>query len=824
MGRTGLLVLALGAASLGSRSAHATPDPDLFLSPESPTIPAEPSFGLHADLRFTSELELTGRAGGFLSTWGWLSAGLDAIVTSSRIGLRLTPKVRVLSHEGLELALAARVDFLRVLDGKGGLSPALLISRSAGPISVSADLSGRFRETKAETKDLRLALGAALALGSDVELLAQWGTAWSLGDSSDLAGGLGLRFPLGGRFSGELGLIASSPSGGPRFVGVAFGLRTAKAAQPRDPPARGPQPLPPPRFTGTATGTATGTGIWTGTSTRSALTSGTSTKSAVTSTTPTTVRPELETLQPTPSRTTSAPPPKIEADADDDGLPDTAERLVGTDSERADTDGDGLSDAAELRRGKPRSLDPMADTDPLDADTDDDGLSDGLELAHGAADVYDEGDTNPRDADTDDDGISDGEESRLGDDGFVTLPRHPDTDRDGLLDGLETSSASVAPGKSRSGVRFDGTSAGFLADQDPSTQTSPLSWDSDRGSTSDGDEDADHDGAVDPGERDPNDPADDDPRRDRDRDGAPDRIDNCPYLANPEQADSDDDGYGDACELDVFPSRFGETGILDVPHAEPTAFAGGGISIGARADGSGLTPSPVAINLGLGWGLELGLSWRQGGQVGDGAPAPTLFASALKLALAPPVGYQPGFAVDLLVDRLNASPSVGGRMIASTEAMERLRLAAYVGGASSDGPVLFRPVGGAAVSLALVGPLELAGQVTFHPKGQKASGALRFNVTALAGLALGGDWQSERGWAGFVNLSFHAPSPHRRVRRPPAPPPIAAPPPSVVPTPQFRDPQPRLRFRISPSRVPGEERPRHWPYPTPPPPQPTPKG
>ena len=41
------------------------------------------------------------------------------------------------------------------------------------------------------------------------------------------------------------------------------------------------------------------------------------------------------------------------------------------------------------------------------------------------------------------------------------------------------------------------------------------------------------------------------PGNDRDGDGVPDNTDNCPDIANPDQADSDGDGDGDACDPDV---------------------------------------------------------------------------------------------------------------------------------------------------------------------------------------------------------------------------------------------------------------------------------
>ena len=38
------------------------------------------------------------------------------------------------------------------------------------------------------------------------------------------------------------------------------------------------------------------------------------------------------------------------------------------------------------------------------------------------------------------------------------------------------------------------------------------------------------------------------PRLDRDTDAVPDDVDNCPDLENPDQADGDGDGIGDACD------------------------------------------------------------------------------------------------------------------------------------------------------------------------------------------------------------------------------------------------------------------------------------
>jgi len=68
-------------------------------------------------------------------------------------------------------------------------------------------------------------------------------------------------------------------------------------------------------------------------------------------------------------------------------------------------------------------------TDPQDSDSDDDGLTDGEELN----DI----ETDPLNPDHDGDTILDGEEVNAGDDGFITDPFEPDTDFDDLPDAYE---------------------------------------------------------------------------------------------------------------------------------------------------------------------------------------------------------------------------------------------------------------------------------------------------------------------------------------------------------------------------------------------------
>ena len=112
----------------------------------------------------------------------------------------------------------------------------------------------------------------------------------------------------------------------------------------------------------------------------------------------------------------------VDADSDDDGMPDGWEHSHGldplTDNAAADNDGDGLTDLEEYQH----------ETSPVQADSDGDGMSDGWEIEHSL---------NPRDssdtaADPDGDGLGNRQEFDAG-----TSPQASDTDSDGMPDGWE---------------------------------------------------------------------------------------------------------------------------------------------------------------------------------------------------------------------------------------------------------------------------------------------------------------------------------------------------------------------------------------------------
>lgn len=116
-----------------------------------------------------------------------------------------------------------------------------------------------------------------------------------------------------------------------------------------------------------------------------------------------------------------------ERDADEDGLSDLLEDLLGTDKDKIDTDGDGLSDYEEFC---------LTGTDPILFDTNEDGIDDGN------ADIDGDGltnleeirlNTNPTVADTDSDGLKDYDEVYI----YGTNPLQYDTDGDCISDSDE---------------------------------------------------------------------------------------------------------------------------------------------------------------------------------------------------------------------------------------------------------------------------------------------------------------------------------------------------------------------------------------------------
>ncbi|EYF00447.1 isopeptide-forming domain-containing fimbrial protein [Chondromyces apiculatus] len=347
----------------------------------------------------------------------------------------------------------------------------------------------------------------------------------------------------------------------------------------------------------------------------------------------------------------------LDADSDDDGVPDGQEPDPGGDFDGdglmnaldPDSDNDGLYDGTEMGFGcNPPGTDVSAHhcipdgdlgattTDPLNADTDGGGVRDGAEdFNHNG--VVDAGEGNPTEGnegddagitDTDGDGLSDGEEEFLG-----TDPNDADSDDDGVIDGEEQNPADDTDGDGLINVLdvdsdndglFDGTELGrdcdnpatdatlghCRPDADPSTTTYPLDRDTDGGGVSDGSEDVNLNGAVDLLETDPTlgHEADDALVLDSDGDGLSDGLE-ATLGSNPNDMDSDDDGVIDGLEANPSDDTDGDglINVLDEDSDNDGLFDGTEMGFGcdnddtdtgmmtcvADADAGATTTSPV---------------------------------------------------------------------------------------------------------------------------------------------------------------------------------------------------------------------------------------
>jgi MYXO-CTERM domain-containing protein len=261
----------------------------------------------------------------------------------------------------------------------------------------------------------------------------------------------------------------------------------------------------------------------------------------------------------------------LDSDSDDDGISDLIEGAV-------DTDGDSVADYRDLDSDNDGVTDDI-DTNPTDPDVCGDIDADGCDdCAIGTDNFGILSDSTPANdgLDTDGDGICNVSDDDLDNDGVLntddTDPLDPticeDVDGDGCDD---------------CAVGTDGT--GPQPDNDPANDGTDSDGD---GICDGGDDDDDNDGVLDGDDNDPTDPTecedtdgdacddcsvgtdgtgpqpDNDPANDGidtdgdgicdevdvdgDNDGVPDVDDNCPDVANSDQADEDDNGIGDACD------------------------------------------------------------------------------------------------------------------------------------------------------------------------------------------------------------------------------------------------------------------------------------
>lgn len=231
----------------------------------------------------------------------------------------------------------------------------------------------------------------------------------------------------------------------------------------------------------------------------------------------------------------------------------------------ADCNANGVEDAADIAAGAP-DCDADGRPDTCQVDTDGDG----------AIDVCDGCPTDPLKTDPGScgcgtaDGDLDGDGVANCDDGCPNDPAKtqpgacgcgvPDTDSDhdgtaDCLDGCPNDAAKTSPGACGCGVPdadSDGDGAPDCVDGCP---TDPAKTAAGACGCGVPDTDSDGDGVANCADGCPNDPLKSEagacgcgnPETDADHDGVPDCVDNCAHTANPDQADCDDDGIGDAC-------------------------------------------------------------------------------------------------------------------------------------------------------------------------------------------------------------------------------------------------------------------------------------
>jgi len=252
-------------------------------------------------------------------------------------------------------------------------------------------------------------------------------------------------------------------------------------------------------------------------------------------------------------------------DADGDGVCGSADNCPSNaNPNQEDADGDGIGDACDTC-----PLDPANDSDgdgvcgdadncPLTAnpgqqDSDGDGVGDACDNCRTNA--------NTNQADTDGDGVGDACDNCAS----TANADQMDADGDGVGDACDSCPSDpnqTTPGVCGCGIPATDTDHDGTPDCNDSCPNDPNKTAPGTCGCGIPDTDGDNDGAADCNDSCPLDPNKTAPGAcgcgvpdtDGDGDGVPDCLDNCPTTFNPDQADSNHDGVGDACAPFQFPS------------------------------------------------------------------------------------------------------------------------------------------------------------------------------------------------------------------------------------------------------------------------------
>ncbi len=225
-----------------------------------------------------------------------------------------------------------------------------------------------------------------------------------------------------------------------------------------------------------------------------------------------------------------------------------------------------------------------------------------------------------------------------------------------------------------------------------------------------------------------------------------------------------------------FPTRSGEVGVLDVPDAEVLGVTGAALAAELRLDrvaGQPIEGGPLPLSAvgGLTNRIDVGLYMREWGQPDDPRPARVVFGGRAKLQLLMPEAALPGIAVSGGVDRVNGSPIVDARVIASTVPLAGVRLLGFVGGeAKHDALTTARPTYGAALTAAITSGLGAAAEALGGPRGLNLGLGLRWMVRPQLGVTLGANYfPRDDGLRVSVGFAWAVVPPRVRGERPLAP-------------------------------------------------------